>query len=276
MASITRTLGGTGISVQICNSVPDAAQSFLNLNPTLMKLEGYFISDVPVWLQLWDLNVDPAGGTSTAYSTAAGKCRRVLFLGSTQPNGFLWQYMEDPLIFLNLTNGLRACLSTTPLTYTAPNGTTEKLDELYAELEDWELEQVGMSVAGDTTSSVATLQAWASASGPQRLMRLDVYNNGNAAAMFVQLFAKDTPSVNDVPIVQIPGSIPNNTWKTFWFGRDGVPVASQGSNGILNAGVPIIGDNGVQYNGCTIASSLTTNLYDGAAVMLCRAYYKAS
>lgn len=255
---ITRTLASNGsvASFQITNSIPDAQGSPINLNPTLMKMEGYFISGAALWLQLWDLNADPANATSSAYSEAAGGCRRVVYLGALQSNGFLWQYMDAPLSIKGLTNGLRAVLSTTADTYTAANGTTQK-STFFIELEDWEIEKQGLTAVGDTTTSVPNLTVWADAAGnTKKLQRLEVI--GPAAVSYLQLFAK-APSVNDKPFQQFPvlGVSENRVER---FGFDGASPFSIVS--------------GVQYVGCYAAISLTSGSYDGATTMKCRGYYK--
>lgn len=266
---LTRTLASAGpvISYQITNSLPDAQGSPVNLNPTLEKIEGYFTGAVALWLQFWDLNVDPAGGASSAYSEAAGGCRRVLYLGAVQPNGFLWQYMDSSLTFKNLTNGLRACLSTTQATYTAPGASSSTF---FVDLEDWELEPQGLIAVGDTVTPVNLLQLWTELNGPNRLVRVEITGLGGVTNVYAQLFTNNNIVANtSVPILQLPGVVipVNPGFKVFNFGRNGIVPFDK------NAGAPVNRGN-VRY-GCTIALSLTSMLYDGAVSAAIRAYYKA-
>lgn len=270
MATPTRSLAlaGPAISFQIVNIQPDTQGSPQVVSPTLEKLEGYFISDVAVWLQLWDLATDP---TANLAATPANGCRRVLYLGALQPNGFLWQYMDCPLLIPYLVNGLRACLSTSPTNYVAPNGTTEKLDNLYVELEDWELESVGLSQVGDLTTAVSTLQVWSEAGGgsPQnRLVKVDIHPI--AGPIYLQLFATDVVNVGDIPIYQYPQPV-NGASITVFFGKDGRPVFSHGANGTKTGSV--LNDDNTAHNGCTLAASATSYAYDGTKTMNCRAWY---
>lgn len=267
MSSPTRSFQSNGnvYSFQITTGIPDALTpdngntGFLgtpiNLNPTLMKIEGYNASTVAIWMQFWDLTVDPANSLPC---TLANGCRREVYLGAVNPNGFLWQYFDKPLKFENLVNGLRVVLSTTQGTYTAPTGTNKST--FYVELEDWEQEPFGILTVGDTTTvNLANIQIWADAAGPKRLVKLEI--TIGAVASYLQLFATDSPTTGvSIPILQFPfGPFTNKTF-VLNFGKDGIVPYSEDAKGVT-------------HNGCTIACSTTSGLYTQSGVMACRASY---
>lgn len=95
-----------------------------------------------------------------------------------------------------------------------------------------------ITVAGDLTTGVASRQIWAEASGPKRLLRLDVKNNVGATA-YAHISSLDAPSTTDNR--PEPLKVLNATTKNFWFGKAGLVP------GLLN-------------NGCTI------KMADGATV----------
>ncbi len=98
--------------------------------------------------------------------------------------------------------------------------------------------------AGDATTAIKTLQVWAEASGPKTLHRIDVRNT-SGLAIYLQLFAKDSPSEGAVPLVSWPLAV-------------GVtPIIHLGNQGGRS---PYAQDaDGTARKGCTLVFSSTQN-----------------
>lgn len=213
-----------------------ASQQVTTHRAALLKLEATLNSgaSASLFLQVHDSNTAPSAGAVPVKSWPAAEC------------GF----KEFELGELRVNAGLFIGLSTTAATYTAAVGGSDKLDILNVELVDAEVPS-GTSNAGDLTTNRQSLQVWAEAAGPKRLLRVEVDNTGGAAH-YLMLFAKDAPANGDKPIDQftIPANANLTGASAFGFGVNGRDVYSVDSNG--------------EHKGCTLvlsdtAGTLTTS-----------------
>lgn len=196
------------------------------------------------WLQVHDSATTPAEAAVPLKSFK---------LSSDSPD-----YKEFKSGELNLANGLYLCVSSTDATKTLD---TDQVSSVFVELKDPEV-PAGVSVAGDLTTGRETLQVWAEASGPKKLMGFRVtFTSGNAGApVFLQVHCADTPTSATIVAVMNEASINDTTVKTYWFG-DGLSAQKLVS--------------GVTKKGCTIAASSTGSTYTawGSNVLAIRAEY---
>lgn len=153
--------------------------------------------------------------------------------------------------------GLVAVVSSTKDTLTGVGGAT---DDIILLLEQDEAHTFPtLSVAGDLTTAVTGLQVWADSAGPKKLYKLEVRETaGNA--VYIQLFAHDSPSNGDVPLEVWPLGIAGRV--TIGFGPGGRPVYSKTGAGVLR-------------DGCTVSISTTaaTRTVIGGAGATIRASY---
>lgn len=80
-----------------------------------------------------------------------------------------------------------------------------------------------MTVVGDLTTSVASLQVWSEATGATtkyRLLRVDVVN-GSGSEINSVVTAKDTETQYRYPATPLL-NVPANSTRSFFFGRDGI------------------------------------------------------
>lgn len=95
------------------------------------------------------------------------------------------------------------------------------------------------TVIGDLTTSVDHLQVWTQATGPKRLLRVDIKNNAGAT-MYGFVYANDAVGENEAATNYSSGPLKvlAGETKSFFFGRDGLsPQALVG---------------GVLHQGCTV------------------------
>lgn len=232
----TRSLKQTvaAASFLVCTTSPAIAGVPENGSPTLEKLEGYVATGNPLFLQFYDAVSLPGNG-------ATNFLREVML----QPtDGFLWQYMDEPLWFPNLQNGLILCLSTTQGSLTTGGTST-----FYVELEEWEqINLPGLTVSGDLVSSETIQQVWTEAGGPQAIVKIEIVTI-TGTPCYVQIFTTDTVGIGFVPNFQLPLQGTTGT-KYYRFGPAGWVPHSQDKSG-------------KQRVGCSVALSGTSMVYDG-------------
>jgi hypothetical protein len=165
--------------------------------------------------------------TKPAATIAAGDVPAVksLWCGANAP--FYWEVNAD-------LSELSIAISSTEVNYTAITNTG--LD-LTAQVESQCLIETGHTLTGDLTTSVAEKQVWASASGPKRLLRLDVKNNSGAVA-YPFIRASDTALAADTTSDALAG-IANGATKTYFFGVVGLTPYQKDASGTA-------------HNGCTV------------------------
>lgn len=197
-----------------------------------------------LYLQVFDTNVAPAAGVVPLKSWPAGETG--------------WKDFKNGELVLNA--GLFVALSTTAATYTAVTGGSNILDILQIEIGDAEV-PTGTSFAGDLTTPTASLQVWSAASGPKKLIAVEVDNTGNGV-QYLMLFSKDTVSAGDKPIDQftIKAAEVKTAAAKLDFGVNGRDMTSYSSN--------------AQQNGCTLVLSSTTGVYTAGSNGKIRAEYK--
>ena len=84
------------------------------------------------------------------------------------------------------------------------------------------------TVAGDLTTSVASLAVWSNSAGPKRLLRLDITNNKGSDLWY--LITDDNTALrymDNQPNIYVP----TGTTKTLWFGDRRVPVGIKNGTG---------------------------------------------
>lgn len=164
----------------------------------------------------------------------------------------------------NCTLGCFVGLSSADGTYVADS--TTKID-ISVELSDPEL-PTGTSLVGDLTTAVNTLQIWTEASNTarnKRLFTLEVDGTSHAADFYIMLFAKDSNTNGDFPILGwkcVNGVSLNRTLSNgIDFGTDGFDPFSRATSG------------GTARVGCTIefSSTATTLTKIAATDFVCRA-----
>lgn len=194
-----------------------------------------------LYFQLHDSNVIPANGAVPLRCWPAAEC------------GFKDFKIEE----LSFSLGCYYCLSTTKATKTLAVGVNDLMDIAQVELADGPLTAGlnSVSVVGDLTTSVNTLQVWSEADGVtarKKLVLIEVIGTViNTGTNYLLLFSTDAVSANDVPIAG--GSIPlvaltNYTGANgFFFGELGRVVETF---------------TGVVWKyGCTIMLSSTAGFY---------------
>jgi hypothetical protein len=105
----------------------------------------------------------------------------------------------------------------------------------------------GTSYAGNLTSNVQSLQVWADASGPKKLVALEVDGSGLSGPAFIMLFATDSPANGAVPVDQFSiaqGAVLTGTKKLFFGSNPGRDMYSKDTAG-------------TDHKGCTVAISTT-------------------
>ena len=142
--------------------------------------------------------------------------------------------------------GLVLVVSSTEATLTQDATATV---DISADIDEFELEAVGTSVAGDYTTSRKTLQVWAAASGPKTLIRVEVWNT-SIATIYAQLHTVDSPA---------EGAVPLRSWPIPAVGGAGQYTRLDFGN---NSGInPVQQDaDGTRRLGCNIILSSTQNI----------------
>ena len=195
----------------------------------VLRVRGNFNgSTADRWLMLFDAITTPADGTAPAIAA----------IPLYQSSPFFAEFEIGALAF---KHGCYACVSTTQATKTLSADTMD----ITVELDAPEL-PTGASLAGDLTTGVNSLSVWATANGPKKLLKLEVDNTGGADN-YIMLFATDSPSNGDTPIMQwtLAANAVLTGDKALTFGKAGFDVYSRNDTGALS-------------KGCTIAISSTT------------------
>jgi hypothetical protein len=160
-----------------------------------------------------------------------------------QGAAFAWSFPDG----LNFSNGLVFAVSTTEETLTI---STDKI-ELFVDAES-PVDDTGWSAAGDYTTGQPSVQVWADASGPKRLMRVELtYLSGGGGAVWLFIYAGDASPAASLAVPSLP--LQNAGASNEFFFGDGL--------------VPSIHSGATVYDGCTLAlsdtgtgfSALTTN-----------------
>lgn len=181
-------------------------------NVSLLKLEATMDGSMAAsafFLQVFDSLTTPAEGEVPLKSYPVSTSAEL--------------YKDFKLGELTFASGMYVCISSTEETKTIASG-TNRCAMLSVELSGPE-EFIATTVVGDLTSGVNTLLVWAEASGPKRLRRL-TFLGSLAANRWLKLYAKDTPSVGDLPILQWNINSANGTFKID-FGPFGVDMFQQ-------------------------------------------------
>jgi hypothetical protein len=183
---------------------------------------------------------------------ANGSIPNVKSFLATANNGFDYEF-GGGISLSELTIGI----SSTELNYTDP-GAGGGLD-MTIELDTANYDIRGTEViVGDLITGVNNKQVWASASGPQYLIRAD-FLCSHGTTTYLQVFAKDSPVNGDKPSFQCAANTDTGSV---------VQYNSFGTGGIS----PLSGTN----KGCTLAVSTTsgflTAIVDSSAVI--RAIYR--
>jgi hypothetical protein len=107
------------------------------------------------------------------------------------------------------------------------------------------------TVTGDLTTGVNSLQVWAEATGPKRLLRVD-WISSKTPACYLQLFAINSPPDGTIPLVQFPINTDVNgvVVQKVSLGTGGfIPLSGQSSATLENV-----------KKGCTLAVSTTSGV----------------
>jgi hypothetical protein len=209
-----------------------------------MSVDG--VAAATGYLQIFDSAVAPSAGDVPMKSLAIGAA------------GELPSFFET-IAPVTLNKGLFLAVSSTEATYTAQATNYD----VWGEIEEFETQLNGTTVAGDLVTGATRLQVWANANGPKRLVRVDVFTDSSAVT-YLTIFAKDSASVADGerPLLTIPLKVTSAT-QTFKFGNDGLFVHSSEANN-------------TQRIGCTLVMSTTANVLteDSGSSTVVRAFYK--
>jgi len=92
------------------------------------------------------------------------------------------------------------------------------------------------SVVGDQSSGVKTLQVWSEATGPKRLLRLDIKVPG--AAPYARVYASDAVRIPALNINQ-PLKLTPSTATTLFFGKGGLSPIVKESDGTIRQGCSV-------------------------------------
>ena len=188
---------------------PGAATSLViaaaGVDVTVLSYSGYCYAgntSTQYWIMFFPQSSIPANGAQPIYKEQ--------IVGA---NGFKFDYLPKGINasnFMSLNTavpipnqgGLIAVLSSTAETLTIATGGGNNMD-LDVFIEDYETLQAGISVAGDTSTAVKSLQVWSEAAGvgtnnlqgAQQLLKV-VATNKSGATQYLQLFAQDAPVTN--------------------------------------------------------------------------------
>lgn len=208
---------------------------------TISKIHGFKVAANDRFLQLHNTKTTPA---------AAAVPLRVWQIFGSAPFGE--GFIEDDI---TCSEGATFVVSTTANTYTA---SAETVDIFVSG--DGALNDSGTSVAGDYTTPDEVLQVWADASGPKKLVRLEVSDAvASTGGVFVQIHAGDTPATDKI-VASFPLADAGTLDKFFGDGLSPLREVSQ-----------------VIYDGCTIAISQTQETYTalGSSLDYIRATYRS-
>lgn len=155
-------------------------------------------------------------------------------------------YKEFKAGELNLANGLYLCISTTEATKTLGTG-NNKFAMLQVELVGRDLWE---SATAAEAANATSLQVWAEAATPRKLIRFKAKNK-DLSARWLMLFAADSPSVGDVPVAVWPIGTLNSTIE----GRFGSGRAVQSNT------------SGTAKRGCTFVFSTNARTYQTLGIV---------
>lgn len=185
------------------------------------------------WLQFFDSNA----------AAAEGAVPIIAAIPLFQTSPFFAEFEIGALCF---NVGCYACVSETQGTKTI---SSDKMD-ITIELDEPEY-PTSTSFAGDLTTGVTDLQVWSEAAGAtarKKLYSLEIDGGGLTGDHFIQIFAKDSFTTGDIPIISIP--IAEDAALTgaskLTFGSDGVDIFQKDTTNRL---------------GCTVAISSTAPAY---------------
>lgn len=194
---------------------------------TITKIQGSKLAANDRYLQLHDTKATPS---------AAAVPVRVWPIYGTSPFGEA--FIVQPVA---LTNGATFVVSTTQNTYTATAETIDITVDGNAAFDS-----TGVSYAGDYTTARETLTVWNNAAGPKTLLRIEATDLAGVA-VYLMVFAKDTPVVNDVP--PIPA----------------IPLPASGSIDRLFNYSPNTFASQAITDACVIVTSTSANFYNPTA-----------
>ncbi len=155
--------------------------------------------------------------------------------------------------------GTKLIVSSTSATLTRD---ATAIDDITVDVDEFELQPTGtVLIAGDATTPRKSLQVWAESAGPLRLLKVELQNTA-VTAIYLQVFATDSPADAAVPLLVIP--LAASTAYVFSFGN---------SSGLA----PVRQDaDATRHQGCTLVFSSTgpTKTLVAANSGVIKAFYK--
>lgn len=225
--------------IRAVNSLTPVKSLVVSTTPVLlMRVGGYFNTAGATDFYILVLNAIalPANGTVPVKSYQA------------QANFEFNAHIIEGVV---CTTGCVIALSSTKDTLTIATAGGDTMNVM-TDIEEYETKGVKPTntTAGDLTTAVVSRVIWSNATGPKKLVRLQVTET-DAVAAFVGLYATDALVIGtSKPIREWP--IAASASLDLQFGLNGVPVYTDDADFTLR-------------KGCLIGMSLTTNLYDGAS-----------
>lgn len=225
-----------------------AAQSLFTNACNLITLDGNYAGAGNEYLQIHD---------KASVATVGNVPIASFLLSAAGPLPSIFEALGP----IGLTLGLSIGISTTEATYTASASSYS----IFGNVEEWETQISGLSIAGDLTTGIDTLQVWANVSGPKTIYRIQVLDITLSTTRYLMLFGKDAPADGDRPIRQ---------WKLL----DGCNLDLRFGLGGIWTRQNI---NGTLHQGCTfqLSDSAGTLVYSGGGAgetMALRVSYKTS
>lgn len=170
------------------------------------RIHGFNNQGANVFIQLFETSPE-----SSSTNVSNGKVPTFKSLLAAPNNGFDYDFGYNRPSFSELTIALST--TETSLTAVAASGgldMTVDIDGLY--LVD---NYTGLTVVGDLTTSVTTLQVWAQASGPKTLYRIDSIAV-DATANYIAGYAVDTPAATNKVLFTFPLAGTSTTVRRSW------------------------------------------------------------
>lgn len=161
-----------------------------------------------------------------ALTVAASDVPSVKALYCPAGTGFSWPFPHGLAL-----SDLCIAVSTTETSYTAPSA-GGGLDFTIV-VESAYLATSATTVAGDLTTGVTNLAVWAEASGPKRLLRLDVLNS-TGSTKYARIYAVDSDATGDTT-AKVIGPLTDGVVKTAFFGAGYSPIRYDGGSTIRQA-----------------------------------------
>jgi len=239
------------------------AQAIGETRGFVSRIEGQ-LDGAACYLQVFDgnyQNVGPATGTVPKWSSGALNAN----------TGFAFDFAGGDDIYIG--TGLYVALSSTDATYTAVAG--GQLASMFVFCTNLAQTPAAFSIAGDLTTNVHSLQAWADAATPQyKIRRIEIKYGNLATTEYPMLFCHNDPAAGAYPIRVLPG-LPT--------GAAGTLVLDEFFDEYLaeqySPQYPLLGDNlgdSTFHYGLTVAMSSTqTTLTLSALNYQIRVTYKA-